>query len=66
MHLFGESSYDFCTKLQKAASTQDADRSHQADEGRKDLDDSFHALFGSNNKVIIYICFHKQAISEDC
>lgn len=65
MNLFGESADDFGTEFEKTARAKDADGSHKSDESRKDLSDCFHALFSSDDKVVVDICFHENAVSDD-
>lgn len=65
MNLFGESANDLSTEFEKTARAKDADGSHKSDESRKNLSNRFHALFCSNDKVVVDICFHENAISDD-
>lgn len=65
MNLFGEPADDFGAEFEKSTCAKDADGSHKSDESRKNLSNRFHALFSSDDKVVVDICFHENAISDD-
>lgn len=65
MNLFGKSANDLGAEFEKATCAKDANGSHKSDESWKNLSDRFHALFSSSDKVVVDICFHENAISDD-
>lgn len=53
-------------EIKKSAGAQDSNSSHQANQGWEDLNNGFHPTFGSDNKIVIDICFHQKTICYDC